>query len=278
VLSRVSELLIYSDGPKSEDDKPLVENVRNYIKTVDGFKSIKIIEREKNVGLADNIIDGVTKIVNRYGRIIVLEDDLVLTEYFLEYMNEALKVFENDERVMHISGYIFPIESQGLPEIFFLRAAFCWGWATWSRAWKYFEKDVDKCMAQFNRKMIKSFNLENSKDFWSQIVGNKKGTLNTWAIFWYASVFLRDGLCMHPRTSLVQNIGHDGSGTDCGISNRYSVAFAKNPVSTFQENICEDKDALARLTQFFRTMKRPFHRRLSNFIKRKSGISWKVKS
>jgi len=278
VLSRVSELFIYSDGPRSEEDKPLVEDVRNYIKSIDGFKRVEIIEREENLGLADNIIDGVTAVVNRYGSVIVLEDDLVLTEYFLDFMNEALKVYKNDERVMHISGYIFPIEAQGLPETFFLRVASCWGWATWSRAWKYLEKDVDKCMAQFNRRMIKSFNLENSRDFWAQIVRNKRGTRNTWAIFWYASVFLRDGLCLHPRVALVQNIGHDGSGTGCGVSKRYSVTLTKKPLSAFQENICEDKDALARLTQFFRTMKPPFHRRLGNFIKRKSGISWKARS
>ena len=277
-LADQSDLFIYSDSPKDEQTEKAVKKVREYIHTIDGFKTVTIRERKENRGLASSIIDGVTAVVNAYGRVIVLEDDLVLTEYFLEYMNEALNFYENDERVMHISGYMFPIESEGLSETFFLKVTSCWGWATWSRAWKYFEKDVDKCMTQFNRKMIKSFNLENSIDFWMQIVRNKKGTLNTWAILWYASVFLRDGSCLYPRVSLVQNIGLDGSGTDCGISNMYSVAVAKNPVSTFQENISEEKVALARLIQFYRSAKQPFYKRLENFVKRKIGINLETRS
>ncbi len=101
-----SRLIILSDGPKTEIDVPKVQKVREYIKTVKGFRSIEIIEREKNWGLANNIIDGVTRIINEYGKIIVLEDDIVTSPYFLKFMNEALEFYKDEERVMHISGYM----------------------------------------------------------------------------------------------------------------------------------------------------------------------------
>ena len=270
-LSRESKLFIYSDGPQNEKDKGAVEKVRNYIKHIDGFKSVEIIERQENVGLANSIIEGVTSVVNLFSRVIVLEDDLLLAENFLDYMNRALYTYENDERVMHISGYMYPIDNQGLPETYFLRAATCWGWATWSRAWQYFEKYVDKCMVQFNRKMKKLFNYGNSKNFWSQIVGNKKGVLDTWAIFWYASIFLHDGLALHPNNSLVHNIGCDESGTDCSISERYAVEIGNAQITMFQKIIDVDNDALSRLIQYYRSNKKPYYRIVIDYIMRKYG-------
>ena len=116
--ARESDLFVFSDAPKREDDKLKVEQLRKYLYTVNQFHSVTIIEREFNYGLGKNIIDGVTKIVQTYGKVIVLEDDLIVSPYFLEYMNEGLDIYENDDKVISIHGYVYPVKEK-LPETFF---------------------------------------------------------------------------------------------------------------------------------------------------------------
>ncbi|MDD4082332.1 MAG: glycosyltransferase [Sphaerochaetaceae bacterium] len=131
LLADESNLIIFSDAPKNEKSKKAVEEVRKYIHSIKGFKSVKIIERKNNVGLANSIIDGVTKVVNKYGKIIVLEDDLVTSKYFLNFMNDSLELYKNESKVISISGYTYPVG--GLAETFFIKGTDCWGWATWKR-------------------------------------------------------------------------------------------------------------------------------------------------
>lgn len=214
-LAKESELFIYSDEAKNEGVRERVDEVRKYIDAVDGFKKVTIIKREKNWGLADSIIDGVTKIVNDYGKIIVLEDDLVTSPYFLKFMNEALEYYKDEERVWHISGWNYPIYSDAIDDVFFWRLMNCWGWATWVDRWSYYEKNVDKVMSEFSKKDIKRFNLDGVENFWGQMVLNKEQKINTWAIFWYATIFKNNGLCLNPIQTFVNNIGHDGSGVHC---------------------------------------------------------------
>ena len=201
-----TEVFVFSDGPKSSVDNTAVNDVREYIKSISGFKSVKVIERETNYGLANSIVDGVTSICDAFGRVIVLEDDLVSSPYFLQYMNDALEEYENNERVMHISGYMCPIKNDDLPETFFYRVTTCWGWATWQSAWQHFDRDIPKIDKAFTRKMRIEFNVDGRSDFWNYIEKNNQGIINTWAIFWYASVFLRKGLCLHPARSYIENI------------------------------------------------------------------------
>jgi len=260
-----SYLFIFSDGPKTEKDEPKVKEVRKYLKTIKGFKNIEIVERDKNWGLANNIIDGVTKIVNEYGRIIVLEDDIVTSPYFLKYMNEALSKYEDKEKVMHISGYMYPIKKEGLPDTFFLKPTSCWGWATWEKAWKFFERNPQKQIAALSKEQIKDFNLNNSYDYWAQVVLNYKGKLHTWAIFWYLSVYLRGGLSLHPRESLTKNIGADGSGTHfSGKTSIFEVELADKDSWEFPEEIVEHPLARRRLEDYFNKVKPPFWRRIAS--------------
>ena len=161
MLAKESDLTIFSDGPKADKDIEKVNEVRNYLKTITGFKSITIIESAVNKGLAASIISGVTEIVNKYTRIIVLEDDLVTSPYFLTYMNDALEMYENEEKVASIHGFIYPVKKE-LPETFFIKGADCWGWATWKRAWDLFESDGLKLLNELkNRKLTKEFNFNN---------------------------------------------------------------------------------------------------------------------
>ena len=251
-LADQSHLVIYSDGPKSQHDQKCVDEVRKFTKTIEGFKSIKVIERDKNWGLADSIIDGVTKIVNKYGKVIVLEDDIVTSQYFLKYMNEALDFYNDEEKVMHVSGYLYPIENSNLPESFFLRMMLCWGWGTWKRSWKYFNRDIDTIMGKITAKDIYRLNVEDSYNYWSQFESNARGKIKTWAIFWYISVFTKNGLCLHPSCSMTLNIGHDGSGVHSGISNSYESVLAQKPIEFFTQEISENKEAVIRIKEFYK--------------------------
>jgi len=154
-LAEESDLIIYSDAPKSVEQTEAVNEVRQYIHQIDGFKTVYIVRRETNLGLAQSIIDGVSSLCEKYGRVIVLEDDLVTSPYFLQFMNDALEIYKDENQVMHISGGTYPIGSMK-EETFFLRAPFCWGWATWDRAWRHFRKNND-VMSKFNRRMRRDF-------------------------------------------------------------------------------------------------------------------------
>jgi hypothetical protein len=250
-LASESELFIFSDAPKNESAIATVEEVREFIKQIEGFKNVTIIEREKNWGLADSIIDGVTNIVNKYGKIIVLEDDLVTSPYFLKYMNEALEYYKNAKKVWHISGWNYPIETAVLPDVFLWRVMNCWGWATWSDRWQFFSKDINKTIYNFSRKEIKSFNLDGVYDFWSQVKANKEGKINTWAIFWYATIFKNNGLCLNPARTFVKNIGLDGSGEHCG--NNYLAIkkqLSQNSKVIMTKSIEENKVAVNKVKNY----------------------------
>ena len=263
-----SELFIYSDAAKNENAEQKVNEVREYIKSIDGFKKITIIEREKNWGLANSIIDGVTKIVNEYGKIIVLEDDLVTSPYFLKFMNEALEFYKDEERVFHISGFSFPTNKDGLDDTFFIKPTSCWGWATWSRAWKYFKKDIDFYVDNFDLETIKDFNLNNTYNHFEQIVLNKQGKLNTWAIFWYASSYLQNGLSLHPKESFVQNIGFDEFGTHCKSGNDFDVVLSSSSEFGFTDNIVESKIARNAHEIYYKSLKKPLLIRAVNKLSR----------
>lgn len=270
-LAKESELFIYSDGPKNEKAVFEVTKVRDYIKAVDGFRKVIIVERDCNLGLANNIIDGVTSIINNHGRVIVLEDDLITSPYFLTFMNEALDFYENEEKVMHISGWNYPIETAGVEETFLWRLMNCWGWATWKDRWSYFEKDVGRILNDFTRKDIKRFNLDGYSNIWSQVITNKKGKINTWALFWYASIFKQNGLCLNPTESFVHNIGHDGSGVHCVDYNVFKGDMSCKQQINFTENLVENQLCVDRIKRFYRLQKKTLIDSFINKIKNKIG-------
>lgn len=164
-LADKSRLYIFSDGAKTPQDEAKVAEVREIIRKTEGFLSVEIIERAENVGLANSIIAGVSKLVSEYGQVIVYEDDLISSPQTLSYFNRALDHYRETERVMHIGSYMFPIQSQKLPETFFFRAATSWGWATWERAWKHFEPDIDTLINQFDEKKKADFAIDNTMNY-----------------------------------------------------------------------------------------------------------------
>jgi len=225
-LSDESKLYIYADGARENaDEKDLsnINKVRQIIRQKKWCNSVEIIENESNRGLAQSIITGVGEVIKRHGRAIILEDDIVTSKGFLAYMNDALNFYKNTEKVMHIAGYFYPVNTQ-LPTTFFYENTSCWGWATWQRAWQYLNLDAVDLLQQLEQKnAMRHFNINGTYDFGQHLKDNMSGALRTWAIFWYASVYLQGGLCLHPNRSLVQNIGFDGTGEHCSFNTVYHI-------------------------------------------------------
>jgi hypothetical protein len=267
LLAQESRLFIFSDAAKTSADEANVEEVREVAAGVDGFKSVKVIARKQNMGLANSIISGVSQLVNEYGKVIVFEDDLISSPHTLRFFNDALIRYADEEKVMHIGAYMFDLEDKTLPETFFFRAAFSWGWATWASAWKNFEPDIDKLMAQFDAEKINQFSVEGTMNFWKQMQGFKAGKNNSWAIRWYASVFLNGGLTLNPSHSLIHNIGHDGSGTHSNIENMYQVQIAQKPVKYFPDVVQENEQAYRSIKHFLKNRKGSLLQRGTRFLK-----------
>lgn len=263
-LAKESDLYIYSDAPRDESAKYKVSQVRKYIHEISGFRSIYITERATNWGLATNIIDGVTEIVNTYGIIIVLEDDLVTSPYFLKFMNEALYYYKDEKRVWEIGAYVYPINVEY--DFFFTHYTTSWGWATWNDRWKHFERNSEKLVHTMKKEQIKRFNLENSDDLWSQVIRNQKGTLYTWAVFWYATVFQNNGFVLYPKQSLVQNIGHDGTGENCGTTNVFRTRIENKPVKVIYVEPSVSDRTIKQVKQYLRKNHKTLLKRLKRLI------------
>lgn len=233
-LSKYSKIYIFSDGPKNNYEIKKVKLVRGYIKKIQGFKKKKIFYRKSNYGLAKNIISGVTEILKKEKKAIILEDDLVFSKNFLLFMNNALNFYEKKEKVFHISGWNYNLDLKIKEDSFFTRGMNCWGWATWKNRWKYFEKKPSKILSNWNKEKIKMFNFDNSYNFFSQIERNQNKTLNSWAIFWYATIFIKNKLCLNPKISLTQNIGIGKNSTNTSkVSRIFRTRLKKEKIIKF---------------------------------------------
>jgi len=264
-LASKSELIIYSDSAKNKNDLDKVAKVREYIKNIDGFKKIIIRKAKKNIGLANSIINGVTKVVNEYGKIIVLEDDLVTSRFFLRFMNEALVAYKDEPRVASIHGYIYPIKN--LPETFFIKGADCWGWATWNNKWSIFESDGKKLLDNVKKKNLeREINFNDSYNYTKMLKDQIMGKNDSWAIRWYVSAFLKNMITLYPGQSYVQNIGFDNGGTHTKTK---TVLFKTNLVNRFKfSKISVNEDFVSRkkIENFFKSIKMSFIEKIKSKI------------
>lgn len=241
-LAAESELFIYSDAAKDETSQAAVKEVRAFIRSIQGFKKITITERAENWGLARSIIDGVTTLINRYGRVIVLEDDLVVAPHFLQFMNDALETYRDEERVGHIQACDFT-HDPSLPDTFLIKWTGSWGWGTWDRAWKHFNADGKALLTELeSRKLTYTFDFNGKYGYTRMLRRQIEGKNNSWAIRWNASLFLKGILSLNVGKSLVQNEGFDGSGTNCGggglyASELYMERLPVKKISPIEENI-----------------------------------------
>ena len=240
-LAAESELFVYADGAKDENVTSEVEEVRQYIRTIQGFKSVTVIERNENWGLAKNIIEGVSTQVKKYGKVIVLEDDLIVAPHFLRFMNDALETYKDEPKVGHIQACDFT-KDPSLPDTFLIKWTGSWGWATWERAWKHFNPNGKELLKELEqRKLTYTFDFNGKYGFTRMLRRQIEGKNNSWAIRWNASLFLKDILSHNVGRSLVQNEGFDGSGTNCGggglyASNLYLDSLTVNKIDPIIEN------------------------------------------
>lgn len=247
-----SEIYIYCDGPRGVQDFDQVFEVRKYVRSVRGFKAIHIIEREENYGLAKSIIYGVTELLEKKESVIVLEDDIVTSQYFLNFMNNGLEKYKLDPRVASIHGFVYPVE-QKLPNNFFLRGADCWGWATWRRAWQKFNQNGIELLSKLKiNDLIDDFDFHGAYPYSKMLINQIKGQNNSWAILWHASMYLENMLTLYPGRSLVNNIGHDDSGTHSGITNKYDSITSKEPIDIENIKVEVSKNAYIAFENFMR--------------------------
>jgi hypothetical protein len=232
-LANKSDLYIFSDGPKPNENPINVFNVRDYI------KNVYIIESDINRGLAKSIISGVNYIFSNHDRVIVLEDDLIVENRFLIYMNKLLDKLDGNPNVSAISGYSF-YSNSFFPNYYGLKVMSSWGWGTWKNAWNEISFDANELQIKLLQKDLKKFNFSNfsySNIFKSQLIGK----VDSWAILYYANLFINNKVCIYPNISLVKNIGFDGSGTHLSKKSIWDEPINNKPIinhnfSTIKEN------------------------------------------
>lgn len=211
-----SELVIFSDGPRTPEAMPAVQAVRDLCREVAGFAQVTLVERPLNLGLAKSILTGVSEVIKTSDRVIVLEDDILVSSHFLAYMNGALARYEHEERVMQVSGHLFDVPWNAPGDAAFLPMTDCLGWATWRRVWENFDPNNMSKFRNLRKDVFlqKNFDLEDSYPYFHMLNRQHQGKTNSWAILFYLHVFMNNGLVLFPRKSLVHNIGFDGSGTN----------------------------------------------------------------
>jgi hypothetical protein len=221
-----TEIFVFCDAAARSDDEPAVAGVRKYAKSISGFKCVTVIERETNYGLSRSISEGVSQLCLEYGRVAVVEDDVVVSPHFLGWVNSALDKYECDERVLSVGCYVFPTQLK-LPETFFLSLPDCWGWAVWARSWRQYQSDgIDLLRMLRERNLEQRFDFEGAYPYTEMLRAQTLGKNDSWAVRWSASVLLAGGLTIYPGRSMTQNIGFDGTGTHCGVDEAYVSELA----------------------------------------------------
>lgn len=208
--AKESLLYIFADGVKENADAATIKSIKETRKIINGekrFKDVIITEQKKNKGLANSIIDGVTSIVNKHGNVIVLEDDLILSPYFLLYMNDALKRYENNTSVAQIGACNFFACGPKYPSSFFLAMSECLGWGTWKNRWEKFNPDANYLLAELNQKnLMTRFNAYGAYDMEGMLKAQIAGTVSSWAIRWQAVCVLNNWLTLYPNPAFTNHI------------------------------------------------------------------------
>jgi hypothetical protein len=229
-LSKNSDLFIFSDGPKNEQAVSKVEEVRKYLQSISGFKSISIIESSINKGLANSIISGVSQIINQYGKVIVLEDDLITSPNFLNFMNQALEFYSNKKKIQSINGYSLSIRHKTY-DIYFQQRPFSWGWATWADRWdeEIFNKEKIHITINNQNKTLSLFRKKCGTDIPKMLINSINNKNDSWYVRWAFSHFINKTYSVYPTYSLIENIGFSQYGTHCkGINSFYSEPTQSN--------------------------------------------------
>lgn len=285
-LADKSDLFVFCDGPKSDatvEDLKKIQEVRSYVHSVTGFKNIQIIEREKNVGLDPSEIEAITDVISHYGKIIVLEDDLVLNKFFLRFMNDALECYKMKKNVFQVSGFADNLDClQKMPSggVYASFRPESLGWGTWKDRWDlnhWNEKEYDIILHPTKRK-IRKFN-RGGEDLYPMLIEKLKGRTDAWDIRWGNTMYENNALCVRPNRSLLYNIGFDGTGVHCGVLDQKEVMAMTAPLYdemeyrfVFNHNIRVNKEIQRSLNAFFHVPKESLlklvKRRIKKFLQK----------
>lgn len=266
-----SILYVFADGLKDDanaEQSKKVSATREVVRSQNCCKEIIFIERDNNLGLAQSIITGVSEVIEKFGKVIVLEDDIIPRKGFLKYMNDALNMYESDERVGCIHAWNYALDTSKQKEsTFFLRGADCWGWATWKRSWDLFESDGQKLLNEIKeRKLEDSFNRNGTHEFVRMLEDQIAGRNDSWAVRWHASLFLKNKFCLQPTISLVENIGLDGSGTHSGNANIKQDSISN--INLEKLNVMESRWFFEEYQRMYRNIhSQTLYKRVKNFLK-----------
>lgn len=221
--SAYSDLFVFVDGarPQKEGELQKVKLVQNYVKSIKGFKTLQYRFSDTNKGLGPSIISGVTKVIHQYGKAIILEDDLIVTDNFLSFMNQGLFKYEKEPQVFSICGYTNRIKkpAEYVADSYFCSRSSSWGWATWANRWISVDWEL-KNLGNYTP-YSRAFNKWGGSDCWHMLSDWYKGKNKSWAIRFCFAQFLQDKISLFPIKSLVQNEGFDGEGTNCKKWSRF---------------------------------------------------------
>jgi hypothetical protein len=245
-----SILYVFSDAAKDISAAEGVQQVRALLARIEGFTKIEFVFHSQNQGLARNITEGISAVLNKHDAVIVVEDDVVASTFFLRFMNDALNLYRDEGRVGSISGFAYPVEA---PETFFLRGADCWGWATWRDRWHQYNPDGGSLLAQLTERGLEdAFDLEGAMAYTQMLKDQIAGRNDSWAVRWHATCFLQDLLILYPGRTLVHNIGNDGSGTHATtIDESFTSDLSPEPVELQPIPIEQDVTARQAVREFF---------------------------
>ena len=252
-----SDLYIFSDGPKKGDEEK-IEEIREYIKNLNGFKSVNIIEREINYGLANSVISGVTEIIERYKSVIVLEDDIVTAPNFLSYMNKCLSFYGKSHKIESVTGYRFPFN---LPlsykeDLFLYYRPSSWGWGTWSDRWEGVDWKIENYKEIKRDLEFKNTFIRGGEDLLLMLDNQMNGYIDSWAIRWCYHHYKKDTYSLYPTKSLVKNIGMDYSGTHCKPNKKFNtIDKMKKKDFIMTTDIELSQDVILNLSKFFEISK-----------------------
>ena len=262
-LFRSSKLFIFSDGPKDDDSDKSVIKVRNVLSQYSNLKNIYITLNKDNKGLSTSIITGVSNILSDFKSVIVLEDDLITSTYFLKYMNTGLSLYEKETDVASIHSYFYPVNSINQLPNYFFKGADCWGWATWRDRWDLFENNPDKLLNKINSMNLSyEFSLEKRAGFYNMLKDTCKGKIDSWAIRWHASMYLQNKLTLYPKVSFIHNIGNDGSGTHKAKTDSFKTQINLNFDGIKNIQLTENLIAREKLANFMLKIREPLYKRL----------------
>lgn len=267
-----SELTIFCDGPRSDEDCSSVRQVRTVAHswaTKDAFRQVVVVERSENLGLAQSVINGVSQILSESDTIIVLEDDLVVSPDFLRYMNDALYLYRDESAVISIHGFTMNVDV-ALPSTFFLRGADCWGWATWRRGWDIFETDGQLLLDRLDTsEEADAFDFGGAYPYRDMLKRQIDGTVNSWAVRWYAAAFLAGKLTLYPGRSLVRNIGQEGSGTHSVARSSHAVEADRINFPLTKVELVESAEARSAFERALAGDNEPRWRSLARILKKR---------